>query len=507
MSDPPAPLRADVAAAPPPAPARGVARDLLRGSALYAIPNFGIKAISFLLLPLYTRFLTPDDYGIISLAETIAAVVGIVAGLGLSGAVTRLYFQYVDRGPELRRYVSSVLRFALAALAGVVALAFLAGPLLLSLAHFRVAFYPYLALAIGTAALLQFIDFRLVLFQVERRAARYAQFSFASFGLTTACAVGFVVVLRWGALGMLLGKAMAVGVTALAAAVLLWRWWRGGFAADYVRESLRLALPLVPHQLMAAGLVAADRLILAHYRDLTEVGIYSLAYAMGMVMYLVTASLFQAWSPIYFDVARGGDAARATLGRISSALCLLLIAVAALGSAIAQDFVAWFLDARYLAAGRLVPWIIAGYLFHSFFSLFHLAVLQGKRSEFLLAASSVSLLANLALNFALVPGWGMYGAAWATTAAYALEALLMFVYAQRIYRLHYRRLAILAGIAVLAAVVAATQLLSALPARGWLLAVTFVVAVALLALLGGRDVARTLTLLRQRFRPEPPPAG
>ncbi len=47
----------------------------MRGSALYALANFGIKALNFFLLPLYTRFLTPADYGVISLAETVAAVV------------------------------------------------------------------------------------------------------------------------------------------------------------------------------------------------------------------------------------------------------------------------------------------------------------------------------------------------------------------------------------------------------------------------------------------------
>src|SRR5205823_5679148 len=117
----------------------------------------------------------------------------------------------------------------------------------------------------------------------------------------------------------------------------------------------------------------------------------------------------------YVDVARGGAGAAASLGRISSALCLFLAGVGIVGAVIAQDFVRWFLDPRYAAAGGLVPWIIAGYLFHAYFGVFHLAAMQGKRTEFLLAASSVALVTNLALNFALVPRWGMYGAAWATT--------------------------------------------------------------------------------------------
>jgi O-antigen/teichoic acid export membrane protein len=50
--------------------------------------------------------------------------------------------------------------------------------------------------------------------------------------------------------------------------------------------------------------ILADRFILAHYRDLSEVGIYSLAYSLGMVMFLVTRSLSQAWLPMFFELAR-----------------------------------------------------------------------------------------------------------------------------------------------------------------------------------------------------------
>lgn len=463
---------------------------------LYALPNFGIKAISFLLLPLYTRFLSPADYGIISIAETIAVVAAILGGLGLAAGMTRLYFQHVERPEELRRYVSSVVRFGAGTLAATVVLAMLVGPAVgAAMPRLSLPFFPYVALAAVTAALLSLIEFRLALLQVERQPERYAAFALASFGLTTLCAIVFVVVLRWGALGMLVGKLLAVGCSALAALFLLRNWLAGGFEYPYVRETLRLSVPLVPHSLMAAGLVAADRFILQHYRDLGEVGIYSLAYAMGMVMFLVTNSLSQAWSPIYFDVARGGEAAAATLGRVSTALCLLLTAVALFGAAIAQDFVAWFLDPRFAAAGRLVPWIIAGYLFHSYFVIFHLAALQGKRSEFLLLASSIALVANLALNFVLVPRWGMYGAAWATAAAYALEAAVMYSYGQRVHPLRYRARALVLAIAVLLGGVAATQAAFDPAHRPfWMLAVVLI-GWTLLGLLGGRDVARTANLM------------
>src|SRR5207245_1596236 len=107
-------------------------------------------------------------------------------GLGLSSALGRLYFQYLDRPAELRAYLSSVLRFGAGMLAAVVALTMLAGPRLLPLIpNLELKFFPYVGLAVITAALLQLVDYRLMLFRVEQRPTAFAWFALISFGLTT----------------------------------------------------------------------------------------------------------------------------------------------------------------------------------------------------------------------------------------------------------------------------------------------------------------------------------
>src|SRR5215471_21031144 len=92
-------------------------RDLLRrvagASALYGLANFGIRALNFLLLPLYTRYLAPSDYGSITLAESFAAFFALVIGLGFDSSLQRLYFSYVDEPASLASYLGSTIKFAL----------------------------------------------------------------------------------------------------------------------------------------------------------------------------------------------------------------------------------------------------------------------------------------------------------------------------------------------------------------------------------------------------------
>lgn len=481
-----------------------VASRLVRGSAVYALANFGIKALSFLLLPVYTRFLTPADYGVISLAETLALIAALLCGLGLDAGIQRLYFQFVENRAELSRYLGSVLRFAVAVDLGVLALSFAFGPALLrGLApNFQVAFFPYIALAVGAAAATQLLQLRLSLFQSEGRPVAYAALTFVFFALTAGLGIHVVVFRRMSAYGMLLAKLVAAVLLAVAALALLFRWLFAGFEWRYVRETLPLALPLLPHQFMAGGLIAADRFILERYGNLSEVGLYSLAYTFGMVMALVTTSIAQAWSPIYYDVARGGESGRTVIGRMSSDLALALVAVACFGSLIAQDFVRLFLDARYHAIGRLIPWIIGGYLLHAWFTLFQIAVFQGKRVRYMMVVSAIAFVANITSNFALVPRWGMYGAAWATLAAYGLEALLMYVYAQRVYSVPYHRSSMIGSLAVFAGVLALTQLASPASLRPLIIAGAMLAsAVALQAFSGGRLLETIrLSLARGKVR-------
>jgi O-antigen/teichoic acid export membrane protein len=177
-----------------------------------------------------------------------------------------------------------------------------------------------------------------------------------------------------------------------------------------------------------------------------------------MIMSLVTMSLSQAWAPIYYDIARKGEEGRRVLSKMCAGLIVMLTAVACFGALIAQDFIAHFLDHRYASAGRVVPWIIGAYLAHSLFSMFSLAAMQTRRTTLIMGASFVALVMNTILNFALIPRWGMYGAAYATLFAYVVEALVMYWFAQRAFRLDYDLRHTFAAMGVFGAMLGFTQI-------------------------------------------------
>ncbi|MFZ0314986.1 MAG: oligosaccharide flippase family protein [Candidatus Korobacteraceae bacterium] len=490
------PLLTGVAPEATPLPsAKVVAISIVRAFSVYGLANLGIRALNFLLLPIYTRFLTPADYGVMVLAETLAAFLVSIVSLGFDASIQRLYFRHVDDSRALSAYVGSVLKFALLLEIAFLALAFAVGPRLHhALAPAANVPFLYIAMALATAVATQFFGYRLVLYQAERRPWGYAILSGLSFGLTASLTIALVVYARRGVTGMLGGKLIAATIC-LMVAVLLARHALGShFHWAYVRETIAVGLPLVPHLLMAMGLVSADRFILAYYRDLREVGLYAIAYTLGMIMSLVTMSLSQAWAPIYYDMARKGEESSQVLSKMCAGLIVMLTAVACFGSLIAQDFVAHFLDHRYASAGRVVPWIIAAYLAHSLFSMFALAAMQTRRTTLIMGASFVALALNTVLNFALIPHWGMYGAAYATMIAYIVEALVMYWLAQRAFRLNYHLPRVFAAVAIFAAVLTVTQVHWSPSGRPIVMAAMAVVSLGLLSIIGSERVTRYLRL-------------
>jgi len=470
---------------------------LLRASSIYGLANLGIRALNFLLLPIYTRYLGPADYGIISLAETLAAFFASIVSMGFDASIQRLYFRHIDDPESLTSYVGTALKFALVAQGMFIVLVLTVGPRLqAALAPSSSIPYRYFGMSMITAMAVQFFNYRLVLYQAEQRPWAYATLALLSFIATASLCVGLVVFAHYGVLGMLGGKLIAASISLVVALVLVAPTFRRKFEWKFVRETVSLGVPLVPHLLMALGLVTADRFILAHYRDLREVGLYTVAYTLGMVMSLITMSLTQAWAPVYYDVANKGEASRPVLARMCSGLVIVLTVIACFGVLIAQPFVSVFLDHRYSIAGQVAPWIIAAYLAHSLFSMLSLACMQARRSKLIMISSFVGLSINTILNFALIPHWGMYGAAYATLVGYALEAAVMYWCAQRSFRLDYDLRRTFTSLAAFAVVLAVTQMRWSPGQRPLMVALAALLSFGTLAALG-----RVIPLLRSSQPP------
>lgn len=147
---------------------------LISNASVYTIGSMLQKAAAFLLIPLYTRHLTPSDYGIVGLAQSVQGVFSLLIGLGLYSALARLYFDYRDEPSRLRAYISTNLFFiVLFALISTASLTQWGKPFWDRLSGGQVAFSPYIQLALWLAFADAIFRIPVTLYRTAQRATAF----------------------------------------------------------------------------------------------------------------------------------------------------------------------------------------------------------------------------------------------------------------------------------------------------------------------------------------------
>ena len=193
---------------------------LAKSSTIYGLGNLLPKAIGLILIPIYTRYLTPQDYGILAMVTVIHSVLLLLFDMGFSTSTLRFYFDFKE-GPDLKRYLGTVTVFLLGFnLVFLVLLQSFGEPIFSFIIKDKsLSFSPYIKLGIYTAYFSLGSVIPLALFRVREQAAKYISFTTATFLLTTIAIIYFVVIARQGALGSLKGRLF---VTMGFFAVYLW---------------------------------------------------------------------------------------------------------------------------------------------------------------------------------------------------------------------------------------------------------------------------------------------
>lgn len=442
-------------------------RSLASRSTIVTIADFLQVGIAFFLIPIYTLFLGPGEYGALSIASTIGGVLAILYLQSIEGAYTRFHYDQPDDAQK-RLFFGSVWLFHIIYAAALTVTLELVGRTGILHRLVSVPYDPHLRLVVWTAFLTTTaLLLPRALFLVREQAWRYAGFNLLLFVLSTGSIVYFVAGKGEGAAGSLKGSLLATLIVAAVGIVVILRNVRLGMVTRHVRATLAFSLPLAPHLLSLWALNLVDRLILQHYVGLSEVGIYTLGYQLGSITQIAALAVSKALDPFYFKVASSRTDASSVLVPVTTYYLLLLTWIG-VGTVVMAPVGIAIIGARpaYGAAEHVVPWIVLGSLARGFYFLFLSAVVYSKKIAALPLVTVAVALLNIGLNLVLIPRYGYLAAAVATLVAYAAQAILMYLYAQRVYPLAYqwRRLIVL-----LLCAAAWVGLVSAVPVEGRLL--------------------------------------
>jgi O-antigen/teichoic acid export membrane protein len=431
----------------------GYLRRLATTGAAYTAASILSKVIAVALLPLYTRHLSLEDYGVAEVLFAAVVAASIVVRLGLIEAVLRFYYRPDEDSDAVVASTFAGL-FWLSTIGALVALPF-AAPI--SEALLAESAPGLTRIAIGGLWVLTMNEFLLTLFRLEERARAYFLTTILNVLASIALTVVLVVGMGEGARGLLLGSYGMGAVFVLG--LIAWQWRRLSLRFDValLRRFLRFGLPTMPAEVSLYLLNFVDRLIIVHSIGTGAAGLYSLAVKFAQAVNVLVRGFQLAWPPLAYSIREDSEARRvyANVVTLFVAGCAFVVAGMWLFS---RWIVRLLADPRFFDAWEAVGLISTAVTLYALYLV--LVVILGRtgRTEFNLPAALGALVANVVLNLLLVPPLGIVGAGLALLASYLLVLVVMYGFTQRLFPVPYQWSRLLRVVLTVAALVGFAEL-------------------------------------------------
>ncbi len=410
-------------------------RTLVKDSAIYAVGTIASRLVGFIMIPVYTRVLTPADYGVIDAISRVVDMVGLLLALGLAESLMRHYFLAKDE-EDRRRLVASVSTLnVMLMIAGSLVIVPLA-PYIARLAFGHDRYATYVAVSLIAMLVGNLVELPFTLWRAEGKAWLFTGISLAKLLTHLLSNIVLVVWLQMGVWGVVLSGlitasfwsiALGFGVRQRYGVLLDWGW---------LKPVLKYGVPLVPAALSQFILHSSDRFFLTRYATEGELGVYSLAYRFATLATVFFGILARSWWPWVFRVAQE-DKGDEHL-RKGSALVLLFAAVLCSGIILATPPLIRLMAAPpFWSASQMVPLLTLAYWFFISTSALRIGSLISSHTISFASANILSAVVCLVLNAVLINRYSVWGAVYATLGSFVIFSLSVWFYAHRVLPLRH----------------------------------------------------------------------
>jgi O-antigen/teichoic acid export membrane protein len=392
-----------------------------------------LNGINFFTIPIYTRVLGAEQYGLVSVFNTWVGIFSIVFGLQVQGSIGTATVRIGNS--NLKEYLSSILclglLFSLFCLLGwLIFLHPISNALLLAM--------PVVVCIAVQSISLFIINFSVLSFTFNKCAEK----SFAVNVITAACTTILSLILLFFVfsgedlyLGRIYGQVIP---TSLIAALLAFYFLREGhfaFKKEYVLFCLPICLPLVFHGLSHIILAQSDRVMIQHMINNRATGIYSFVVTFSNVLNVIWGALNNTWVPFYYDDLKKKEYNHIADKTKSYLLNYSIIVIVFLFWA--PEVIKLFVPSPFWEAIGLLPYFVMSAYFVFLYSFPVNFEFYNKKTYSIAIGTVSAALVNIGLNYLLIPILGMTGAALATLIAHIVLFLFHDCIARYLLPEHY----------------------------------------------------------------------
>lgn len=399
---------------------------------LYTICCIFQQGISFITVPIFTRILSTEDYGLTSIYSTWFALIVIFATLNLQyGAFNTAMIKFEE---DRERYISSMQGLATTITAVIFVIYF--------------CFRDYVNDAVNLSTGLIIAMFLQVLFRPafdfwsgkKRFQYRYGALVILTMSTTIVIvAVSIIAVLcardNRGAVRiytMVLIECVVYG------GLYVYNLIKGRhfFVKEYWKFALGFNIPLVPYYLSQQIFNQSDRIMIDYFCGRSEAGIYGVAYTLSMIFTIVINAANNSFVPWEYEKMKKGDCRQ--IGKVINGIALLILSMLVLLILCAPEIILIFASRNYYEARWIVPPVAASVFFLFLSQLFINIEFYFEEKKMLVEGSLISALVNVALNSVCIPSFGFTAAGYTTLFSYILFALCNYFGVRKVLKKHWQ---------------------------------------------------------------------
>jgi len=378
---------------------------VVKAGSWYTLTNFFVTGISFLTLPIFTRILSTSDYGITSVYSSYVSIFSIVFSLDLVGVVQRAKFDFKD---DYDRFISSTLFLAL------LSFAIFSGVMIVFNGFFSEAlglekWLLYFALIHSFFLFVQNFVFAKFGVEYNYRKISMVQITNSIVGVLLSIVLILFVFNNKRYFGRILGTALPIIVSGFILLAYIFIRGRKLINKTYWKYALAISVPLIFHGL--AGIIndQFDRIFINKYIGSSQVGIYSFAYNIGLIINVLWSSTNQAWGPWFFEKMAISNYViikkRAKNYRDFFTLAYVLILF------LSPEIIKIMADKSYWVGLDIVPYIFMAYYFNLMYT-FEVGIEFNEKMTHLIPIGTILAAAlNVILNIIFIPRFGYIAAA------------------------------------------------------------------------------------------------
>ena len=409
-------------------------------SSVYFIGQALSRAVGFFMIPVYTRFIGPTNYGAMELIEILSAVAGMIISMGVADGMSRFY--YAEKDQIKRNLVVSSIIIGLGGIGIPLVVLFLDVSGFVSRVVLEEAQYGYyLQISIATVWFGMLCEVGYTFLRMLYMAKHFVAITTCQLIVALGLNIYFVVFLELDILGIFYSTLITQGLTGTVLSIAILKKVHPKLSMLALWHLIRFGLPLVPAQIgLMLGFVS-NRFFLRWFASsdpmvaLAQVGLFSLGHKFGVIINrFINVPFNSFWAPRRLElILSGSPNSREVVARVCTYATLCSIYASLLLSSGIESLIEIIADPRYQGSHQVVPFIALAYVALGLETHFTTGILYKKKTIWTTYVSILSLAVIIMWNYIFVPKYGLVGAATSNLAGFTVRGFLIYKISQRFY--------------------------------------------------------------------------